>query len=242
MQNLSAVHLGGRRFFRFPMEVAVKTVTRVANTLLAAAALTVPLAGASAQMPWPSISGWADSPPLADDRVPPAETTVIESLPPPLPWAADREDRPDQDVSRWQDQVAPIPAPPPYQQAFPDDRSMPRGWSPGYPNNTVGAAPPSDGYPTVLGHRPAPARGGIPTAPQTPTFDQPNMEAPGAVTAMRGNSRSEAAVQTLLDQGYSRINPVEPDGKGFVTYAERDGAQMRLFVDPDTGEIARLPD
>lgn len=219
--------------------------------LLAALAIGVPTVGASAQMQGPSISGWAIPDPAPepeyDYRVPPAAKADVEIIPHDTPWAA-----PDQTVTRWgdpnrqyrndQDGWQQAPAPPAYQQSYQDDRAMPPGWRPGYPDNSVGTAQPADGNPTVLGHRAAQSRIGIPTAPQNPTFDDPAAEAPGAVTAMRGNSREDAAIQTLLDQGYSRINPVEPDGKGFVTYAERDGKQMRLWVDPETGEINRLPD
>src|SRR5690606_36751581 len=112
----------------------------------------------------------------------------------------------------------------------PADRAMPPDWRPGFPGNQLGMSPP--GQPS-MGHRPGPPR---------PTFDRPAMEAPGAVIATRGSDRNEAAMQTLLDQGYSRINPVQADGRGFVTYAERDGVEMRLWVNPDTGEINRLPD
>jgi hypothetical protein len=206
-------------------------------TLLAALAIALPATGASAQTSGPSISGWS---------VPePAPVYRYDPPPEPLPWQDGHQDQryQDGDDDQWSspgrndmayrdDPVRLRPPPPPsgFDQD-PADRSMPPGWSPGFPDNQLG-----------MGHPAPPPPSGIPPSPQTPTFRQPAMEAPGATTAMRSTNRNEAAIQTLLDQGYSRINPVQPDGRGFVTYAERDGVEMRLWVNPDTGEIARLPD
>lgn len=210
--------------------------------LLAALTVAVPVASAAAQS-GPSIHGWAlpgppsagyDEPPPTplwnnpdrapiddDDDLPPLPSAGSPSYPPqastnppPSPYMNDPV------------QLRPLDPPPP----VPDDRAMPPDWRPGYPNNQLG-----------MGH-PAPPPVGIPARPQSPTFRGPHAEAPGAVTDTHGGDRGENAIQTLLDQGYSRINPVQPDGRGFVTYAERDGVEMRLWVNPDTGEVNRLPD
>ncbi len=63
-----------------------------------------------------------------------------------------------------------------------------------------------------------------------------------AMTARRGESspaeqRETKALNVLEENGYGDFSDVKPDGSNFIATVNRDGSQVRVLVDPESGKV-----